>query len=65
MYDISVCSDCKFFSGGTCRRNPPQVTLNATDNQHPIFYQTETIWPWVSADDWCGEFMSNTAEAKR
>ena len=31
-----------------CRRNSPLVTGG-------LFSPTQTVWPWVAANDWCGE----------
>lgn len=52
-----VCGNCKFFRDNECRRFPPQLTLWATDNQHPIHYATGSSYPDVNpSTSCCGEF---------
>jgi hypothetical protein len=51
------CMTCEFFDGGLCRRNPPQMPLWPSDNQHPVMYAPCPSWPQVMpATDWCGEW---------
>ena len=69
---MTPCLICKFYqsktpSYGICRRNPPQIitrvhTLAANDNacryEPEVDSCTETEWPEVKPDDWCGEHAS-------
>jgi hypothetical protein len=41
------CLSCKFLIGAQCRRNPPKVHVTG-----------DSVWPRVSASDWCGEWIS-------
>jgi hypothetical protein len=52
-----ACKTCVYFVATTtdCRRFPPQMVLWASDNQHPIRYDTISCWPTMSPDLWCGE----------
>ena len=49
------CEDCKYFEQcnkflGWCRRNPPTILL--TEDRFG-----DGVWPNVSQEDWCGEFV--------
>lgn len=46
------CGDCRFWyeSKSQCRRNAP---LPLRDGQAA----TDTMWPRVEAQDWCGEYQ--------
>jgi hypothetical protein len=52
------CAACKFFvkngqyDAGQCRRFPPQLVVEGHDD-------TRTFFPYVDADEWCGEFQKN------
>lgn len=50
-----VHSPCRFYDceGKFCRRNPPIVVPGGTD--HNGYIITDTLWPNVFPDDWCGE----------
>jgi hypothetical protein len=58
-----ACGRCEWRSpltarpGGLCRINPP-ITLMRGGGDF------ETVFPWVSDDDWCGKFAPN-ATARR
>lgn len=51
-----ACATCRYRTKGECRRYPPQMTMWATDNQHPLTYVAAPTWPQTSRDDWCGEW---------
>jgi len=64
MNEIPCCENCKFWcvdpankNMGWCRKYPPKVVLVQT-------YQTETYFPHVSFDNWCGEhkFIQNDTD---
>jgi hypothetical protein len=43
------CSNCRYFRAdldARCRRNPPQIAPRGSQ------------WPWVSSDDWCGQWVA-------
>lgn len=48
----------QFADSGHCRRFPPQVSQWT----HPDYNgpQYDQHWPWMAADDWCGEYQENT-----
>jgi hypothetical protein len=50
------CKNCKFFHEinvwGRCQKYAPRPNVS-TDNH---------MWPVISADDWCGEFLSKSAQ---
>ena len=51
------CGNCRFWRDNECRRFPPQITLWATDNQHPVLYSTHSNYPECrSVTASCGEF---------
>ncbi len=60
------CADCRFFlvnpkhpAGGKCRKNPPVVIQASTDcGPSGYKFDLETVWPWVSVEDSCGEGTS-------
>jgi len=51
---IPTCKTCCFFYDvmSACRRYPPRVL----DEAHKT--DITGIWPEVSKDDWCGEYVS-------
>ena len=65
--EVMVCGSCRFFNAirdeeGQCRRHAPRpipwevlfaCARLATDADEP---QTESAFPTVSIDEWCGEF---------
>jgi hypothetical protein len=63
------CKNCQFRSddelpgGYQCRRYPPSVQTDvlggATDGMQglKINSQTYSVWPMVTTDDWCGEWV--------
>lgn len=53
---VENCGNCRFWISQDCRRYPPQMTMWATDNQHPLTYVAAPTWPQTSRDDWCGEW---------
>jgi hypothetical protein len=55
-----ACATCRYRTKGECRRYPPQMTLWATDNQHPLTYVPAPTWPYVPDDGWCGEWKEAT-----
>lgn len=57
------CSKCIYFRSfgnglGECRRNAP-IIVKRDDRVWP---NTETKWPVVSAEDWCGEFIQKLSK---
>lgn len=59
-----TCERCVHFSEdiGECRRFPPVPTLWATDNQHPLTYETAWNYPAVTTrTPSCGEYVSGNA----
>jgi hypothetical protein len=57
--DPQACDACRFMLAnqtdefGYCRRYPP----TASDNEDGV---STTVWPIVSASEWCGEFCQKT-----
>ena len=56
-----TCSTCRFAVQATkhqlgCRRFPPQVV-----GETPAQFFGDAAWPLVSADAWCGEWVSYEA----
>lgn len=51
------CTNCKFWEReqGLCKRFPPQVVPQPSDNQHPVIYWPVPMYPNTRGDDWCGE----------
>jgi len=57
-----ACERCRFFDGdnhglcdgtvGLCRRNAPTIHPCSGDPDNE-----DAVWPWVRADDYCGEFQ--------
>lgn len=45
----------KEFSGGFCKRYPPQILLDIDGELK------DSTWPIVQSSDWCGEFMEDDA----
>ncbi len=45
----------EYEGSGYCRRHPPQVSQWT----HPDYNgpQYDQHWPWMNADDWCGEYL--------
>ncbi len=65
MSEGQNCGNCRFrspdlrleFAGsGHCRRYPPRILMVALMDGGRDF---ETLWPWMSKDDWCGEHSPN------
>lgn len=55
--ELISCGHCRFWSGGECRRFPPQAVLYPQDNQHPIMYLPSFSYPDRGATSaGCGEF---------
>ena len=56
---LKTCKNCKYFTGLTCRRHPPQIMMaNGAKipfgkGISPNYFST---FPSVGAHDWCGEF---------
>lgn len=66
MIGIEFCGNCRFFADHECRRFPPQITLYATDNQHPVIYDTIAQYPYVmDTTGCCGEFKAREQEPLR
>ncbi len=62
----ATCKSCAFFDSkhDICRKNPPLVQILASRDVHDDpCSETVTTWPEVEADDWCGEFDDDQAEA--
>lgn len=63
---MSTCKDCKFYFEDEkqygCRRYPPTVIATFLINPHAMSYKyeptTDLVWPFVSLDHWCGEFVA-------
>lgn len=71
------CEKCRFFDAGgpSCRRYAPKPQRVFDQIQHYQFMRqtgglgfveapaelNEAHWPWVSPDDWCGEFQAPEA----
>lgn len=46
---------------GPCRKKSPVIVTHDGKDTRGYSYSTEiTIWPVVSANDWCGEFDETT-----
>lgn len=58
------CVTCEFVDGGLCKRYPPTLALWPQDNQHPIMYVPSESYPTVKANDWCGEYATNTGRGR-
>lgn len=54
-----LCSSCKWYDQGLCRRYPPQAHMGVTDNQHPIIYVRDFSFPYVDKKDRCGEWVND------
>ena len=66
LHLLDFCGNCRFHRDGECRRFPPQLTLWATDNQHPVMYTTASNYPEVGLTTaCCGEFKSIHEEELR
>lgn len=61
--DLSAHGTCRFRSpdqrpeypgSGLCQRFPPRVLMRSLMDGGADF---ETVWPWMSPTDWCGEFQ--------
>lgn len=62
----NTCQLCKYNDDGTCKRLPPQALMErigsdsySQDIMGPCSHQ-----PYVSADDWCGEFAAQPADVE-
>lgn len=64
------CADCRFrkpderpewAGAGQCRRYPPtwQAMVHVSGDR-----DWEQTWPWMQADDWCGEFQPIKAKER-
>lgn len=57
------CGDCVFFSirkGGECHHNSPKSQYERTSGGGPrdaLVVELKSIWPPVSEDDFCGDFL--------
>lgn len=47
------CGTCRCFIGGTCRRWPPSLAF-----VYPGNGAAPSVWPRVSAGEWCGEWRA-------
>ena len=52
------CKDCKFYfrAGSECRKSAPKLFYNVETKQKRV------MWPNVSYNDWCGEWVSKKSE---
>lgn len=60
----NTCSSCRFRMAddqipmsGQCRRYPP-IIVETVAFDGSGFNHFSQYWPFVSADDWCGEYQS-------
>lgn len=51
-----VCANCRYYTGSTCHRYPPLVVNSEYIEYESTYSTTSSVWPEVSADDFCGEF---------
>lgn len=68
---IENCSTCRFrkpderpaySESGHCRRFPPQLAVwTVTGHDQPSQPGYEQHFPWMSKDDWCGEYQEAAA----
>jgi hypothetical protein len=57
IIEDTKCGHCRYWTGGECRRFPPQAVIYPTDNQHPVMYLSSFNYPDRQAtSDGCGEF---------
>ncbi len=54
------CKDCCFFDSNYCCRYPPQFYLTRYEN---YTNDTESRFPEVGEDEWCGEFVERESNA--
>ena len=62
------CSECRFYEQidsvqGSCRRYAPRVQFERHHNIRKRIWLREAyaIWPTVSSDEWCGEYVAREA----
>ncbi len=55
------CKDCCFFDSNYCCRYPPQLYLSRYDNYSSV--DTESQFPEVGDNGWCGEFVERESNA--
>lgn len=54
---VENCGNCRFLhKNALCRRFPPAWVLFPIDNQPPVVYHPQQTYPYMNADDWCGEW---------
>ena len=56
MTKYHTCRNCKWFDGGSCHRFPPQMVPWPDDYIKPGVYNASPVFPYVTADNWCGEW---------
>jgi hypothetical protein len=59
MPDVKSCETCRFYQpsvceddGGECHRCAPSAHSVVSGEN----FDKVAFWPWVSQDDWCGEW---------
>jgi hypothetical protein len=64
-----TCADCIHYeaaatdpSSGRCRRNPPAIVNDTLEANTPEA-RFVSMWPIVTKNDWCGEFVPVEAPA--
>jgi hypothetical protein len=57
-----TCGNCRFWVAsrneegeGTCHRHAPRCVMSGQMTEDGI----DTVWPWVAAEDWCGEWEAS------